>query len=95
MLHQAPRNQLNRLRKAELVRLWKVAGIWEGDTESVESESMADEQEDYRKSQLIEGILEAVSGSLSCADIQFGDFDLFLYKNSATLRLHIIRANRS
>lgn len=56
---------------------------------------MADEQEDYRKSQLIEGILEAVSGSLSCADIQFGDFDLFLYKNSATLRLHIIRANRS
>lgn len=65
MLHQAPGNQLNRLRKAELVRLWKVAGIWEGETDSIESEHIGDEQEDYRKSQLIEGILEARNSTSS------------------------------
>jgi hypothetical protein len=60
MLHHATKAQLNRLRKAELVRLWKVAGIWEGDSESVGTEA-EEEHEDLRKAQLLQGLLDAVS----------------------------------
>jgi hypothetical protein len=60
-LHKASSAALDRLRKAELARLWKVAGL----TVDLESETEASDAEDIEnlmtKEQLIKGILEAVS----------------------------------
>lgn len=47
-----------------MIRLHKVAGIWLGDTESVESDSLEGEQEGKRKVELVEAILAAVSGGI-------------------------------
>lgn len=60
-LRKASSAALDRLRKAELARLWKVAGL----TVDLESETEASEEEDIEnmmtKEQLIKGILDAVS----------------------------------
>lgn len=58
MLQSAPETSLLRLRKAELVRLWKVAGLWHEDDEG------ADEAQFTRtmgKVDLVDGLIRAVS----------------------------------
>lgn len=60
-MHKASSAALDRLRKAELARLWKVAGL----KVDLGSETEASEEEDIEnmmtKEQLIKGILDAVS----------------------------------
>ena len=61
LLHDAPSYILHRLRKPELVRLWKVAGMWE---DEAEDDSMAVEDEDdggRSKKDLIDGLLLGVN----------------------------------
>ena len=61
LLHDAPPYTLHRLRKAELVRLWKVAGMWEAD---YDEKSMIVEDEDdgaRSKKDLVDGLLSGVS----------------------------------
>lgn len=66
-LHKASSAALDRLRKAELARLWKVAGLT---VDLEESETEASDAEDIEnmmtKEQLIKGILEAVSRFFHC-----------------------------
>ncbi|KAJ9120063.1 hypothetical protein QFC22_002960 [Naganishia vaughanmartiniae] len=67
LLRQASSAALDRLRKAELVRLWKVAGLSldESDSESEQDESDSESEEEsdiemhLTKEQLIKGIVEA------------------------------------
>lgn len=64
LLHDASVTVLHRLKKSELVRLWKVAGLWEGPDEV----DMDDEPQegDMRKEELVNGIVAAVSSDISC-----------------------------
>ena len=51
LINHAPRGQLHRVRKAELFRLWRVAGL--ADEKLKES--------DTHKNELVDGLIEAVS----------------------------------
>ncbi|WVR09155.1 hypothetical protein IAU60_006217 [Kwoniella sp. DSM 27419] len=59
LIESAPSYALHRLRKAELIRLWKVAGMWEGDDEA--SVTSLDEETDagMGKKELVEGLVAA------------------------------------
>ena len=59
LINHAPRKDLNRVRKAELFRLWRVSGLADDD---------ADESE-IHKNALIDGLLDAVSGILPAAQL--------------------------
>lgn len=63
LLHDAPAHTLHRLRKAELVRLWKVAGMWSEDDEGESAAASADEDDDggLSKKELVDGLIAAVS----------------------------------
>ncbi|KAL1406071.1 hypothetical protein Q8F55_007754 [Vanrija albida] len=57
LLQDAPAASLHRLRKSELIRLWKVAGMWLS-----EEDEMDEEGEDGRelgKSELVDGLIKA------------------------------------
>ncbi|WVQ75409.1 hypothetical protein IAR50_005030 [Cryptococcus sp. DSM 104548] len=60
LLHSAPALALHRLRKAELIRLWKVAGMWENDP-GPDGDMDEDEDDDagLGKKDLVDGILGA------------------------------------
>jgi hypothetical protein len=61
LIDEAPAYALRRLRKTELIRLWKVAGMWEGEEEE---EGPTHEEENDRglsKKELVDGLLAAVS----------------------------------
>ena len=64
LLAEAPAYALHRLRKAELIRLWKVAGMWtSGDDDEEESiASLADDDDDggLGKKELVDGLIAAV-----------------------------------
>lgn len=72
LLRKASSAALDRLRKAELVRLWKVAGLSldgsdsesEQDESDSESEDGSEIEMQLTKEQLIKGIVEAVSRSV-------------------------------
>lgn len=65
LLQDAPTYALHRLRKAELIRLWKVAGMWsEGDEDGEGSiDSAADDEAEGQlsKKELVDGLIAAVS----------------------------------
>ncbi len=67
LLHDATSGQLHRLKKAELIRLWKVAGMWTGEDELDElglghgEELHGNDEEEIGKKELVEGLIEAVS----------------------------------
>jgi hypothetical protein len=67
LLAEAPAYAPHRLRKAELIRLWKVAGMWTtGDEDEVDSiASTADEDDDggLGKKELVDGLVAAVGRS--------------------------------
>jgi hypothetical protein len=54
LIQSAPAYALHRLRKSELVRLWKVAGMWP-------DEFMDQDDPDLGKAQLVTGLISAVS----------------------------------
>lgn len=54
-LEEAAEWQLNRLRKAELVRLWKVVGMWDEEDEDEEAEAI------MMKPELVDGLLKVGS----------------------------------
>ena len=68
LLAEAPAYALHRLRKAELIRLWKVAGMWgsevKPDGESVASMADDEDEGDLGKKQLVDGLIAAVSWSM-------------------------------
>ncbi|KIR28340.1 TKL protein kinase [Cryptococcus deuterogattii LA55] len=58
LIHYAPPTTLHRLRKAELVRLWKVAGMW--DSEDIPDDTNEDEAiGDMGKKELVDGLIAA------------------------------------
>ncbi|OXH30986.1 TKL-group protein kinase [Cryptococcus neoformans] len=58
LIHYAPSTALHRLRKAELVRLWKVAGMW--DSEDIPDDMNEDETiGDMGKKELVDGLIAA------------------------------------
>lgn len=62
LIHYAPPTTLHRLRKAELVRLWKVAGMW--DSEDIPDDTNEDEAiGDMGKKELVDGLIAAVCPS--------------------------------
>lgn len=62
LIHYAPSTALHRLRKAELVRLWKVAGMW--DSEDIPDDMNEDETiGDMGKKELVDGLIAAVRPS--------------------------------
>ncbi|WVO18298.1 hypothetical protein L204_106013 [Cryptococcus depauperatus] len=58
LINYAPVAVLQRLRKAELIRLWKVAGMWEHDDPSDEEDEEGDEAR-LNKKRLVDGIIAA------------------------------------
>jgi hypothetical protein len=60
LIDEAPAYALHRLRKAELTRLWKVAGMWEGEDEEAGSMDEEDDQ-GLSKKELVDGLVSAVS----------------------------------
>ena len=65
LLADAPAYALHRLRKAELIRLWKVAGMWTAE-DGEDGESVAsgvDDEDDggLSKKDLVDGLIAAVS----------------------------------
>lgn len=58
LLQDAPATSLHRLRKTELVRLWKVAGMWL--SEEDEMDEGGEDARDLGKSELVEGLIKAV-----------------------------------
>lgn len=62
LLADAPAYALRRLRKAELIRLWRVAGMWKEDEEDVATVSSTGEEDDdgLSKNDLVEGLVAAV-----------------------------------
>lgn len=65
LLAEAPPYALRRLRKAELIRLWKVAGMWTTDDEdgadSIGSAADEDDGGGLSKKDLVDGLITAVS----------------------------------
>ena len=62
LLRDAPAYALLRLRKAELIRLWKVAGMWElGDDWDTVSTGDEDADGGMGKKELVDGLIAAVS----------------------------------
>ncbi|KAK4684469.1 hypothetical protein P7C73_g5703, partial [Tremellales sp. Uapishka_1] len=62
LLQEAPAHMLRRLRKAELVRLWKVAGMWTADDDDGRSTTSTGDEDDnvgLGKKELVDGILSA------------------------------------
>ena len=70
LLAEAPVYALHRLRKAELVRLWKVAGMWSTDDEDGDFSSATSVEDDddggLSKKELIDGLIAAVRPSVVC-----------------------------
>lgn len=63
LINYAPSTTLHRLRKAELVRLWKVAGMW--DNEDIPDDTNEDEMAgDMGKKELVDGLIAVVCPSL-------------------------------
>lgn len=68
LIDEAPAYALHRLRKAELIRLWKVAGMWTAE-EGDEAESLGAEDEEasgISKKDLVDGLIAAVGATLGC-----------------------------
>lgn len=63
LLVEAPAHALHRLRKAELVRLWKVAGMWNEEEHGDGLEE--DESIGMSKKDLVDGLVAGVSCSRS------------------------------
>jgi hypothetical protein len=64
LLADAPAYALHRLRKAELIRLWKVAGMWdtpEDEGDSIISTEDEDDDKGMAKKELVDGLIDAVS----------------------------------
>ncbi len=59
LLTVAPAYALHRLRKAELIRLWKVAGMW--NEEDMGGRGEEEEGGDLGKKELVDGLIAAVS----------------------------------
>lgn len=57
LLQEASAAALHRLRKADLIRLWKVAGLWEGPDEEDSADDGHDMGEEIRKNELVGGII--------------------------------------
>jgi hypothetical protein len=60
LLADAPAYALHRLRKAELIRLWKVAGMWVGDDETIDSTGDDEDDAGLGKKELVDGLIAAV-----------------------------------
>lgn len=63
LIDDAPAYALHRLRKAELTRLWKVAGMWLGDDGDAEINMHQDEEDEDQgmsKRELVDGLIAAV-----------------------------------
>jgi hypothetical protein len=75
LLREASSAHLQRLRKQELARLWRVAGLDTADT------SEGDDNDELRKSELVEGIIKAVSHCRRETSLTFtsGDPQLLMY----------------
>jgi hypothetical protein len=63
LLREAPLRTLQRLKKAELKRLWSVAGLWPGGEDSDDAVDI-EAEEGLTKDTLVEGIISAVSRTL-------------------------------
>lgn len=61
LIDEAPAYALHRLRKTELIRLWKVAGMWEGEEEDEGSTNEEEDDQGLSKKELVDGLLAAVS----------------------------------
>lgn len=61
LIDEAPAYALHRLRKAELVRLWKVAGMWQGQEDADGVEEVEEDDHGMSKRELVDGIIAAVS----------------------------------
>jgi hypothetical protein len=61
LIDEAPAYALHRLRKTELIRLWKVAGMWEGEEEGEGSTHEEEDDQGLSKKELVDGLLAAVS----------------------------------
>jgi hypothetical protein len=61
LIDEAPAYALHRLRKTELIRLWKVAGMWEGEEEEEGSTNEEENDQGMSKKELVDGLLAAVS----------------------------------
>lgn len=61
-LHLAPASALHRLRKNELIRLWKVSGMWSSDEEGDGDDG---DQHGLSKVELVNGLIRAVGFFLS------------------------------
>ncbi|OCF54446.1 TKL protein kinase [Kwoniella mangroviensis CBS 10435] len=60
LIDSAPANALHRLRKAELIRLWKVAGMWNEDDDMRSVTSVDDENDaGMGKKDLVDGLIAA------------------------------------
>lgn len=64
LLQVAPAHSLLRLKKEELERLWKVAGMWpdEDDVAMEDGPDVPNGRQEKSKSELVDGILQFVSG---------------------------------
>lgn len=60
LLTDAPAYALHRLRKAELIRLWRVAGMWKEEAEAAETASTGDDDDGLGKKELVDGLIAAV-----------------------------------
>lgn len=62
LLNSAPVQTLQRLRKEELTRLWKVAGMWPDDDDiSMDDPGASAVNQNMGKTELVNGILQFVS----------------------------------
>ncbi|ORY26231.1 hypothetical protein BCR39DRAFT_541526 [Naematelia encephala] len=66
LLEEAPAYALHRLRKAELVRLWKVGGMWSIDDDDQQVEESIAEEEDggLSKKELVDGLIASRKHSI-------------------------------
>jgi hypothetical protein len=67
LLQDAPASALHRLRKAELIRLWKVAGMWTADDITEDGDLAQSEEDDagLTKNELVDGLIAVCFGAES------------------------------
>ncbi|WWD21075.1 hypothetical protein CI109_105556 [Kwoniella shandongensis] len=65
LIDAAPAYALHRLRKAELIRLWKVAGMWTLDDDEAVEDSDDEHVDELGKKELVDGLIAAVSHTAS------------------------------